>query len=158
MPQMQHVTYRPHNLDELRISNLLKLADYLEKLNPECFGMDGYHSSDTLPFDAEYECGTVACAAGHGPAAGIKPSNNHMSWSEYTCDAFMGPKLDEFHVFNNHIYTWLFEGAWRWRDNQAKGAAARIRHMLEYGVPQKIFFTQVVRDEYIRCVHDYRQN
>ena len=77
--------------------NLLKLADYLATLP------DDYEQFDMTEYMAErdgtywealniYErskpvCGTVACAVGHGPAAGIRVYDD-VDWSDYADRVF----------------------------------------------------------------------
>ncbi len=76
-------------------ANLAKLADYLIGLpadyghfNMETFGglgSEGFGSEDYPPAQADtklHTCGTVACAAGHGPAAGIPPKQ-FDTWDSY---------------------------------------------------------------------------
>ncbi len=116
--------------------NLLKLVIYLEALPvaTKKFDMSSYirrPSSWTIPKPIEVpelyaECGTVACAAGHGPMAGIKPKSGER-WIEYV-DRVFALKNSEFH--------WCFTGDWDGVDNTPHGAAARIRWMLDKGVPE----------------------
>lgn len=69
--------------------NLARLATYLESLPSDYANFDmgvfahreGY-DIDT-PCEMTYECGTVACAVGHAPAAGIPAEIHDCSWSEY---------------------------------------------------------------------------
>lgn len=125
--------------------NLLKLAAYLESLpaNYKHFDMEGYadHRGDCdLPMDKDLyaakkpheflaNCGSVACAVGHGPAAGIrlfpeevKERWNEVSWSRYADRAFGADDRGVFHF--------LFDGDWTDVDNHHYGAAARIRYYL----------------------------
>lgn len=115
--------------------NLETLANYLEALPAgyRHFSMWTYLSHygrhDYFhPVDAgvsEMECGTVACAVGHGPAAGLAalPGEN---WEAYEQRVF-GVTLAE--------WTWCFASSWGAIDNTPQGAAKRIRYMLELGVP-----------------------
>lgn len=65
--------------------NLAVLSDYLRNL-PEDYGqfsMDNYANNDANPDEVDTnECGTIACAVGHGPAAGLKPEPG-MDWDDY---------------------------------------------------------------------------
>ncbi len=65
------------------------------------------------------ECGTVACAVGHGPAAGVDVLPGDGSWNTYAYRAFGGP------VFNA-----AFQVEWQYKDNTPRGAAARILYVL----------------------------
>jgi hypothetical protein len=140
-------------------SNLLKLADYLEALpaNYEHFNMayyarhfggcdigagDGGALPATAPEKFLSNCGTIACAVGHGPAAGIPmqkseyeaverdPVNHGIDWDSYAERVF-GANLD------GNLWHFLFSASWRFIDNTALGAAARIRYVLERGLPER---------------------
>lgn len=119
--------------------NLAKLASYLEKLPADWkhFDMDVYLDAPdfTSVYDAEdtyaqnpdliNSCGTVACALGHGPAAGIKPNYEAgcgISWWDYGTLNFTGSA--------DNLYDWLFSSFWSHVDNTHHGAAARIRYVL----------------------------
>lgn len=117
-------------------ANLLKLADYLEKLpdDYEQFDMSEY----MLTRDGDYwenfgpderskpVCGTVACAVGHGPAAGIRVYGD-TDWADYA-DRVFGE-------FEDDLFGWdyLFSRSWQYTDNTPKGAAARIRTYVALG-------------------------
>ena len=125
------------NGDEgVRRANLTVLAGFLERaVPPPEFSMYNYISirgnSDRLRLPANctpevYVCGTVACAAGHGPLAGIE-ALPHETWSEYTQRAFSGP--------DPNVFFYLFAADWTDIDDTPKGAAARIRRYLAEGTP-----------------------
>ncbi len=126
----------------VRRQNLRKLAIYLANLPDDCKHFDMYmycYNSrthcDINPADVadvENECGTVACALGHGPAAGILPKRE-QSWVRYGMINFYGADQDDT------IHTFLFGGTWKNLDNTAKGAAKRIYWYLEHGVPQHAY-------------------
>lgn len=132
--------------------NLLKLAAYLESLPADYshFGMRFYadHRGDCdLPMEEDLyaakdpqgfltNCGTVACAVGHGPAAGIRPKTSEFymdgrkafdfDWNVYVERAFgIGPTTEEF--------AFLFSDKWVGLDDHHYGAAARIRYYLDTG-------------------------
>jgi hypothetical protein len=118
--------------------NLLKLARYLWDLpeNYAHFDMEYYFNvagalrpprSGELPTG----CGTVACAVGHGPAAGIKPSD-YVGWRHYTSEAFGARVLDP-------VWEWCFDARWSRKDNTPRGAAKRIFYMLENGAPPSVW-------------------
>jgi hypothetical protein len=143
-------------LSEEQRSNLEKLATYLESLPPDYnhFDMSFYadHSGDCdllddpLVLDAIdpegflSNCGTVACAVGHGPAAGILmlpseikllKSGGNFAWGKYVGRAFIGYDFD----MRTDAFDFLFASGWSASDNSHYGAAARIRYFLENGVP-----------------------
>jgi hypothetical protein len=122
--------------------NLLKLAAYLETLpdNYEQFDMSEY----MLDRDGDYwetlgpderskpSCGTVACAVGHGPSAGIRIYGD-LDWADYAERVFGKICLDEFQ--------YMFGSEWSNYDNTPKGAAARIRTFVSLGhAPDDWFF------------------
>ena len=121
--------------------NLKKLALYLfGKRSSRSFSMESYcvrpyhmfhnsHSYFVDVCDAEkHLCGTVACAAGHGPRAGIKPTKDDECWGDYIGRVFTS---------STYRLAWCFASYWRSIDNTPRGAACRIAYMLEYGVPDK---------------------
>ena len=75
--------------------NLQTLADFLYKKpwNYKGFDMswytdvpDNYIDNAPEPFQ-EYECGTICCAAGHGPLVGIK-AKKLENWEHYVARVF----------------------------------------------------------------------
>ncbi len=98
--------------------NLKKLADYLDTLPPDYIGFD-------MTF---FQCGTVGCAVGHGPAAGI-PRKYDEPWVFYSQRVFIeGSKPND-----NLHWGWCFSGSWSRVDNSIKGAVMRIRYLIEHG-------------------------
>ena len=127
-------------------ANLLKLAAYLDTLpdDYERFNMNYYMAelSKRRGLDREIDiherskpkCGTVACAVGHGPSAGVRVCKDR-SWSDYAERVFgvgVGGIDDEEWAFG-----YLFDSEWKGHDNTPKGAAARIRTYVALGKPPK---------------------
>jgi hypothetical protein len=113
--------------------NLEKLAAYLEKLPEDYshFDMASFLTLNDVVINAwttirAGACGTVACAVGHGPAAGIIPAMPTTGWSDYGETAF-ALTYDE--------WDWCFSWEWLRVDNTPHGAAKRIRYLLEHGLP-----------------------
>lgn len=116
--------------------NLRTLANYLRSLpyDYEHFNMRTFHKDehgkDRVLADLEacevtkFDCGTVACAIGHGPAAGIEA--NASGWYDYCREAF-GVEFEqpdaEF-MFGIH---WAEYEPHHWQ------AAERIGYWLEHG-------------------------
>lgn len=104
--------------------NLLKLVKYLEqpkldaKFNMVCYGDETITTSST-------DCGSVGCAVGHGPYAGIRKFKSE-DWYQYSRRVF---------GLNYNEWIWCFDDLWIYLDNTPKGAAARIRLLLEKGLP-----------------------
>lgn len=115
----------------MNAKNLLQLADFLDTLPSEKFAMDAYarDEHDEALELAAHECGTVCCAAGWGPAAGLAPLPSDDSWEEYTHRVFGVEAADP-------AWSWCFSGLWRRADNTPAGAAKRIRHLVEHGLPE----------------------
>jgi len=123
--------------------NLLKLADYLEAL-PE--GYEGFRmaffnlspAGGVRALDRRtYECGSVACAVGHGPAAGIR-TRGDRNWDAYAERAFgvlPSYTLCGYDATNPQYqaFRYMFGGDWDQYDYTAKGAAARIRRYVDAG-------------------------
>jgi hypothetical protein len=117
--------------------NLLKLATYLETLpdDYEQFDMRDYmmepDGDDRRCWQAvditersKPVCGTVACAVGHGPAAGIRVYGDDC-WQSYA-DRVFG-------FLPDHGFDYMFSSGWSIDDNTPKGAAARIRTYVALG-------------------------
>ena len=111
--------------------NLLKLADYLDKLpdDYEQFDMDEYMQDENghvvwITTQNKPSCGTVACAVGHGPAAGIRVYGDG-DWADYADRVFGKMCCDDFQ--------YMFGSWWSNYDNTPKGAASRIRTFVSLG-------------------------
>lgn len=114
--------------DEQR-RNLEKLAAYLERYAAETghsvrFEMGQF--CDVNHYYDSIQCGTIGCAVGHGPEAGVEKWMDEW-WYEYVERAFTGGDDD--------VYCWLFDDGWKYNDNTPLGAAKRIRWYLRHGVP-----------------------
>lgn len=84
-------------------------------------------------------CGTSACALGHGPAAGIPLAKTHLKTTKFrgvsiVTDVDFAAYAKSF-VVGEYQDDWefLFGGDWADHDNHHWGAAARIRFFLEWG-------------------------
>lgn len=125
------VTYNKDVLDLLtqeQKNNLRKLSDFLlSGISHDGFDMEMYRN--------ETKCGTVACAAGHGPLAGIEklPTEN---WSAYCYRAF-GAGVGLVSLTSLKMWTWLFGSEWKDTDNTPEGAAIRIQILLDRGLPSR---------------------
>lgn len=116
--------------------NLLKLADYLDTLPDDYkqFDMseymlvrdgDGDYWETLDPYErSKPVCGTVACAVGHGPAAGIRLYGD-LDWTDYAERVFGKMRCDDFQ--------YMFGPEWLCYDNTPKGAASRIRTFVSLG-------------------------
>jgi hypothetical protein len=104
--------------------NLKILSDYLIKgeLRAE-FGMGFF----TRSFNEEMslDCGTIGCAVGHGPYAGI-PKQIGESFADYSERVF---------TTDDNVWEYLFSCGWIKTDNTALGAGLRIKYYLKHGLP-----------------------
>lgn len=117
---------------------LAALADLLDTVEPDRFDMDDWyidggdgghdpHEATHLP----HQCDTTGCALG---------------WA-----VTLFPPLgdEDFYAFGQRVFgligvpgqsesafRWLFDYRWESVDNTPRGAAARIRYMLEHGLPE----------------------
>jgi len=115
--------------------NLLKLADYLAALPADYKEFDmrefNKHSDEYSwggPSQRKYGCGTVACAVGHGPVAGIRVYKDG-NWHDYSSRVFGVSLRDE----DDEPFNYMFGASWRNYDNTPHGAAARIRRYVSLG-------------------------
>lgn len=114
----------------MNTENLLKLATYL--LSGELkatFSMHRYTEHILVKNQHEAtECGTVGCAAGHGPYAGIIKYSSE-SWNDYVERVFGVGSWD------TEYWAWLFSAGWVYTDNTPEGAAKRILYLIRHGLP-----------------------
>ena len=129
--------------DSYREGNLRKLADRLWMLPEEYQGfsmevyfepfVDGWDEPTTVcSLLEEYECGSVGCAIGHGPLAGIgvEVFDKHEGrWDLYCHEVFIDIRSDE------RAWKWCFAYEWSRVDNTPEGAAKRILWLLDKGLP-----------------------
>lgn len=124
-------------------NNLRKLAAYLlaGELKAD-FNMRDFtdRARGFLPQKEATDCGTVGCAVGHGPFAGI-PKTKEETWSDYSYRVFG--------LFVDSYWEWCFSDEWEEIDNSPKGAAKRIIYLLEEGLPVNHFQQMIGNDEII---------
>lgn len=145
-------------------ANLEKLAAHLERLPKDYrhFNMRTYRSKIESPdtaqesfvnFDpvpnqtplAQSPCGTVACAVGHGPDAGIEASDaDGGKWDAYARRVFGQDDRDYAAFPDGGIYVapeeesygaYLFASHREQAQPTARAAAARIRYVLDNNGP-----------------------
>lgn len=112
-----------------QLENLKRLADYLANGNLLAEFDMGSYAEDSFAARA-CDCGTIGCAAGHGPYAGI-PKRTDERWAHYVYRCF----LPDMAGNSLEVFYWLFSPIWANTDNTPQGAAKRIYYALEYGVP-----------------------
>ena len=133
--------------------NLRKLANFLLSLPEDYrhFDMETYYYNPDQSDSSEVgemlaashllnsPCGTIACALGHGPAAGIPVHDFDEEWIDY-CERAFGVNYipwDEHTNMSEHVlavtadpmidpYEYMFGGHWADVDNTPHGAARRI--------------------------------
>jgi len=120
-------------LTERQTSNLLMLAEYLEQpILKAAFNMENYTGE---PHSAKItDCGSVGCAVGHGPYAGV-PKDTSENWNAYGWENFIPSDnyMTSFREGNEPVrYNWsfAFDSDWHRIDNTPQGAAKRIRYLL----------------------------
>lgn len=128
------------DVDGINVPNLRKLSAYLKTL-PEDY--DHFHmfvyykKGDMYEFGlirVEHECGTAACAIGHGISAGI-PANGADGWSSYVNNFIDEDKMLRTGYSFHGAFEWMFGSDWYKTDNTPHGAAARIDWFLNNGTP-----------------------
>lgn len=144
----------PLNITSEQRANLEVLASYLEGLPPDYqhFGMRSFLSHDGRWICLDKidsicsPCGTVACAVGHAPNAGIPISPYDEGWTDYSERVFGLPSEDD-------EWEWCFSNHWADEDDTHYGAAARIRYLLANGAhPRGYTFTA----NPAKFIEDYR--
>lgn len=124
-------------LTPFQINNLRKLAEKLVTVPTKQFNMDyffdgrDYQASQdpslVQPKDYAPSCGTVACACGWGPAAGI-PGKAGENWNDYAYRAFGASTRYTSNDRNAQaLFNYLFDQE---QGGTAKMAARRIQNVL----------------------------
>lgn len=114
----------------MNIENLKILSTFLLTVEPAGFDMLTYArlgDEGDIPLLA-HECKTAGCAVGWAPAAGIPPLPSENDWADYSERVF-GLKCGSI------AWQWCFGSSWAYIDNTPQGAAKRINHLIEHGVP-----------------------
>jgi len=109
--------------------NLNKMADYIETIPQEKFNMATYRTGESI----KHECDTVGCVIGHCTVLDKNPLP-----MDYIGDIAFYAWSKEFTGLDPDSSEWayLFASEWEDMDNTPTGAASRIRHFLENGLPQ----------------------
>lgn len=124
-------------------------------IDPHAFDMDEYYRLGHGVFQlgsvlktegfVKYECGTIACAVGHGPGSGIAPIPADCTWQRYAARCFGADRAAD-----DIVHAWCFDSNWSFLDNSPTGAAQRIIYMLNHGVPEDFEkATYVYRDTHV---------
>ena len=151
------------NITEQQRENLKTLAEGLLTLPKDYthFDMDAFYVGDSEPvlrpnkvYNESMPCGTVACAAGHGPMFGIQPTQEQidmlvknsipLSWRVYEALCFTGDDIEFSERFSESVWArgdidlfdWCFGSTWTVCDNTPHGAAKRILYALKEGIPE----------------------
>lgn len=119
-------------------NRLRKLADYLDTVPRKKFDMKDYcinrnGGSRKRPGEAEKEinnCGTVACAAGHGAVLFPRIARRHTYFDPFIDDCFGL-------LWINEAWSFIFSDSWVDRQPTPKQAARRIRLFLDKGLPKE---------------------
>lgn len=119
--------------------NLSKLKSYLKKGELKARFNMAVFSEIGRSGQIFTDCGSVGCAVGHGPYAGIKkkPEEN---WNEYTERVFGFRVLQAISAISSP-WSWCFDSNWAEVDNTAFGAAIRIEYFLRNNRVPK-FYTE----------------
>lgn len=109
-----------------QIENCKKLIAYLKsgKLKAN-FDMRGFSSFKPEIESKKTNCGTVGCALGHGPYAGV-PKKITESWVDYSANAF---GISQISLDNK--WSFIFSSAWKGFDDTPEGAANRLQIVLD---------------------------
>jgi len=104
------------------------MADYIETIAQDRFDMDNFRTGEAV----KHECDTVGCVIGHCTVLDENPLpmrySGNINFSAWSFDfTGLGPLSGES--------AYLFASSWEAVDNTPTGAANRIRHFLEKGLP-----------------------
>jgi len=143
----------------MNTKNLILLANYLEALpsNWQHFTMSEFmvvESNDVEPYDAKdtVSCGTSACAIGHAVfVEGLPKPKGDVDWVTY------GKQLFDIHC-SHPAWSWCFSSSWACVDDTPKGAAARIKHLIEVGKDSLEWDGFSYAKEVLKAVNCYRSD
>jgi hypothetical protein len=163
-----------------RRENLTTLAEYLERLPKSYrhfsmeYHIDGKNLGDKTfdrmfaeePQVAIKQCGSIACAVGHGPVAGIPLSKSMITRCTFSwCDDRPDAEIDwdayaerNFTGEDTTAWLWLFGGEWKFIDNSPHGAAARIRYLLANNGKVPADFNDLPKRKHRALYQEYRVN
>lgn len=111
--------------------NLLKLAAYLFDVENLKARFDMWKYCDHfLTQECSTNCGSVGCAIGHGPYAGVKKYGRE-DFAEYCQRVFKIDQSDKSDEEKRVNWIFLFDSYWRNIDNSSEGAAKRILYFLD---------------------------
>ena len=109
--------------------NLSRMADYIETVAQRNFNMRIFRTGQRTA----HECGSVGCVIGHCTVLDKNPLP-----MDYIGDIHFSAWSLDFTGLDPSSYEWeyLFSGDWTAADKTPIGAANRIRHFLEKGLPK----------------------
>lgn len=128
----------------MNIENLTTLHNFLMSVSPAQFDMATFatmEEDEDVPLHA-HECKTAGCAVGWAPAAGLPIIETDTDWAQYSERVF-GMKT------SSPAWQWCFAGPWAWVDNTPAGAAKRIRHLINEGIPGNFWQQMTGKAPYI---------
>jgi len=137
-------------MNYIQRQNLKDLRDYLSGDLHEGseFDMQRF-SEENGDRDAATECGSVGCAIGHGPYAGIRKYEEE-TWQEYSVRAFSADWRLPAPQDEKYQYAWMFHTIWAEHFPTKDDAVKRIDAFLQYGSVQKLVDRQDELDTYTR--------
>ncbi len=139
----------PLRLTKAQAKNLEKLRKYLNGELKAGFNMKIYceKQQNGLSGSQDTNCGTVGCAVGHGPYAGI-PKRKSEGWKKYEERVFGTGKT-------YHADKFLFGFYWYNCDNTKQGVVNRINYAIEHGVPQPTStLSEVTNADYVTNINE----
>jgi hypothetical protein len=118
------------NKPTMNKENLLKMADYIETIPQEYFNMQFFRQE----LKKYHKCNSVGCIIGHCTILDEEENfpryvNGDIDFNKWS-KQFTGIDL------YSDSYLYLFSSRWSVTDNTPTGAAKRIRHFVENGLPK----------------------
>ena len=109
--------------------NLKLMADYIETIPQEKFDMNTFRTGEKV----DHECGSVGCVLGHCTVLDKRPLPMYLEGDiNFNAWSFDFTGLDPY----SSEWDYLFASFWTYGDKTPIGAAKRIRHFLEKGLPK----------------------
>ena len=107
------------------------MADYLETVPQEAFSMHFFR--DDVP-SHDIQCKSVGCAIGH--CVHLDPNPDQIPRCPDGSIDFMDWSFKFTGIMGYDMWSYLFSSVWYDLDNTPKGAAARIRYVVENRLPK----------------------
>lgn len=154
---MENIEYTGNEINK---ENLLKLADFLEKEVEGKREFDMFELNENGNIYSDYPkeiCGTVACALGYAPLAFELKDEDYRDDGQFCYKHFCKRVFNIKWADDERLWAWCFSPAWADFDNSAKGAALRIRYLVNNKIVPSFRFDYDENYDFTKYVSLYQE-